>query len=88
MRIIALYFMAATVHPATADFVFTYLPTTIRPKNVLEAGKIWQSNQEALTEIWGVEILLILILLILGIILILLIKKAALKYQNIKLTFV
>jgi len=81
-RIKALYFMAATVHPARADFVFTYPATTIRPKNVLEAGKIWQSIQEALTEIWGVETLLILILLILGIILILLIKKAALKKRK------
>ena len=79
MRIKALYFMAATVHMARADFVFTYPPTIIRPKNVLETGKIWQSIQEALTEIWGVKTLLIFILLILGIILILLIKKASLK---------
>jgi len=79
MRIKALYFMTATVHPAKADFVFTYPPTTIRPKNVLEAGRIWQFIQKTLTKILGVETLLIFILLILGIILISLIKKAALK---------
>ena len=79
MRIKALYLMAATVHPTRADLIFTYPPTTIRPKREFEAGKIWQSIQNALTEIWGVETLLILILLILGIILILLIKKTALK---------
>jgi len=79
MRMKALYLMAATVHPAKADFVFTYPPTTIRPKNVLEPGKIWQSIQEALTKIWGVETLLILTLLIPGITLILLIKKTPSK---------
>jgi len=79
MRMKPLYLMAATVHPAKADFVFTYPLTTIRPKNVLKAEKIWQSIQETLTEIWGVEALLILILLILGITLILLIKKTASK---------
>ena len=30
MRIKALYFMAATVHSARTDFVFTYPPTTIK----------------------------------------------------------
>ena len=84
MRMNALYLMAATVHLARADFVFTYPPTTIKPKNKLEVGKIWQFIQKALTEIWGVETLLIFILLILGVILILLIKKTASekpKYQ-------
>jgi len=79
MRIKALYFMAANVHPARANFVFTYPFTTFRPKNVLESGKIWHYIQESLTEIWGVETLLVLILLIFGIMLILLIKKVALK---------
>jgi len=32
MRMKALYLIAATVHSAKADFVFTYPPTTIRPK--------------------------------------------------------
>jgi len=75
----ALYLVAAVVHAAKANFVFTYPPTTIKPKNVLEAGKIWQSIQEALTEIWGAKTLLILILLTLGITLILLVKKTASK---------
>lgn len=79
MRIKTLYLIAATVHPTKADFVFTYPPTTIKPKSDFQARKIWQSIQTALTEIWGVETLLILILLVLGIILILLIKKISLK---------
>jgi len=32
--------MAATVHSAKADFIFTYPLTTIRPKNVLKVKKI------------------------------------------------